>query len=891
VKYCFILALLLFAGNANAQAFSQPQFLSSTPFELKSALLIDLEGDGDLDALSGGTGFNADGIETWVNNNGQFILVTGNIPFSQFGAGVFAAADIDMDGDMDFATVIEGNLVVYSNDGNGQFANPTILDSEAADVRSIAFGQLDATAGSEIVVTRIDNEDVLLYANDGAGNYGAAITVTTASVDPIDARIGDLNGDGLNDIAVACLNGCDVTWHENLGSLNFSTQLTAGLGQTGTYELALADFDNNGSLDIASVGFGSDDLSVFLNDGGGLFGAQTIISINVDGATNLASGDFNGDGHADLCVGAENIDYPTLFLGNGSGAFTELYLDKTGSVSNPEEYLAGDIDGDGKTDLLTASQDDNKLSWFRQKPGTILPNANPFQRQRIINKPASQVNDLATADIDGDGAADLISTERASGRVVLYRNEAAGSLGEHEVLLQLNEGLAGLDVGDVNGDGAIDLVVSNNPDSAVVLYLNQGDGSVFTEVIIDQGLDGPYSPVLADLDDDGDLDILQASGWDQAVYIYPNTGAGDFGTRLTLCNDCLFSTALAAKDLNGDNLPEILVYVAQNQWVELYENLGDLTFGIPEVIINNINGCRDIKFSDFDDDGDTDVFSCGIFVNRIKYAENTGDLNFLPEADIPFGVNSAYAIEFLDVDLDGEEDLAYADFFSNQIRYIRIESGDFVERRSVDNSAYQNPTSLLAADFDGDGAEDLVGGYWNYLALYENLAGTCSALSPENLNVEIENNTANFSWDPVPNTAGCRISLQNQQGQLIQQNIFGTEVSEFSAPVSALPGGPSFTWRVQCACSISPLELTANSPVDFFSVPQGLKVYPNPVQENLSVIFESGFTPSGKSYRITDLQGRIVKEGIYTPQLNLINLESGFYLIEMDGRVSRFFKK
>ncbi|MCZ4409729.1 FG-GAP-like repeat-containing protein [Cryomorphaceae bacterium 1068] len=884
-----LFALFLFVSNLFSQSFSPPEFLSSTPFELRGALLIDLEGDGDLDALAGGVGFNASGIETWENNNGQFTLVTGNIPFGNFGSGILAAADIDMDGDEDFAAVIEETLIWYANDGSGQFGNPTIVDNDMGDVRSIAFGQLDLVAGPEMVVARIDAEDVLAYANDGNGNFGSAITVSSNSQDAIDAVIGDFSGDGLNDIAVACLNGCDVTWHENLGSLTFGPQTILTTALNGSYKLALEDFDENGHLDIAVVAFGSDDLSVFFNSGAGVFAPQTLISDDVDGATNLAVGDFNNDGDVDLCVGIENGNFPILFFGNGSGGFTELIIDDTGSVDNPEQFLAGDVDGDGRIDLVTASQDDNKLVWFKQDPGVITPGTNPFLEQQLINQPASRVNDQASGDIDGDGLNDLITTERTTGQVTWYQNDAVGTLSRRQVLLDLNEGLAGLDVGDIDGDGSTDVIVSNIPDSTVAIYLNQGAGSAFTEIILDQGLDGPYSPYLSDLDNDGDLDVLQASGWDQEVYIYPNLGGGIFGSRIVLCDDCLFSTAIAAEDLNEDGLPEVLVYKGQNQDLEIYENLGGLTFGPAELIVDLVNGCRDIAFLDYDHDGDLDVFSSGIFTNRIRYAENLGNLNFATDVEVPFNVVGVYSFAVLDADLDGDDDLAYADFFSNQIRLILLEDGEFTERRTVDN-VFENPLTLLAEDFNGDGAADLTSAFRNYLALYTNEATSCASRRPENLQVSFTAATADFSWDPVPGTEACRITLQSQNAQIIQQNIFGVEPSSFSAPVSALTTGLGYNWRVQCACSLNPIEPTAPSQVSFFVVPVGLTIFPNPAQENLQVQFDSGANPLGMNYRITDLQGRTIKQGIYANQISLNEIEMGYYLLNMDGKVSRFFK-
>ncbi|MCH2216311.1 MAG: T9SS type A sorting domain-containing protein [Flavobacteriales bacterium] len=886
----FLAVYFLLSPLCNSQSFSPPEYLSSTPFELRTAALIDLDGDDDLDALAAGVGFNASGIETWINNGSSFSLVEGNIPFSNLGTTVLGVADINMDGSEDFAAVIQENLVWFANNGSGQFSNPIIIADNLGDVRSITFGQLDAVAGDEIVITRIDSEDVLLFANNGSGDFGNAITVTTESVDPIDAQIGDLNGDGMNDIVVACLNSCDVTWHENLGGLNFGLQTSLGTAQIGTYKLALSDFDQNGQLDIASVGFGSDDLSIWFNSGSGVFGTRTVISTNVDGATNLALGDFNDDGNDDLCVGAENSAFPTLFLGDGLGSFTEIVLEKIGTVNNPEQYLTGDVNNDGKIDLLTASQDDNKLSLFLQK-ATVASNTNPFFNQFIVNKPASGVNRLASSDIDGDGAVDLITSDRLSGKINWYQNIGNGSLESQKTLLELSEGISGVAAGDLNEDGFADLVVASRTDSSVTVYINGGASLFFSSSILDTDLDGPYSPVLSDLDADGDLDILQAVGWDESVYIYENQGNGTFGSRQVLCDNCLFSTGLAAADLNGDELPEILVYVGQNQEVEMYENLSGLSFGAPQLIVDNVNGCRDIEVFDFDADGDLDVFVGALFVDRIKYAENIGGLNFEPEAEVPYNVVGVYDLEVLDVDLDGDEDLAYADFLANQTRIILMEDGEFVERRSVDN-VFENPINLLAEDFNGDGSKDLCSGFRNYVAYYANEAKDCSSFRPENLEVEFLSNSVLLTWDPIPGTVACRVTVQeNVPGAQPQsQNIFEPSPSSFNIPLNFLTAGSDYNWRVQCACELSPLDITAPSLVDFFSLPGIIEVFPNPTQETIQIKSASHEEFYGKSFTITDLQGRTLSEGIYNKAIDVNLLPSGYYLLKIGSESTRFLK-
>lgn len=884
------LALCAFGTAILAQPFAEAEYLTSTPFILNGAALIDLDGDGDLDAFSSGTGFNGSGIETWVNTNGTFDLKENNIPLSQTGTGVFGIGDIDADGDEDFATVISENFVWYANDGMGNFSPPSIIDTNVGDIRNIELVDIDGNPGLDLIVTRLTTDDVAAYANDGNGSFGSAVIVTTQSVDPIDVLAGDFDGDGLLDLAVACLNSCDVTWHKNLGGLNFGPQISLGIDQIGTYKLALGDFDENGHLDIASIGFGSDDVSVFFNSGAGNFGSRTIISTSVDGPVDLAVGDFNSDGHADLCVGTQEELYPIYFEGDGSGDFTQISLFETGSVSSSQQLLAGDVNGDGKMDIVTASSYDNKLALLEQKQGVIAPGAVPFFGQQLINKSAPGVSEIILADIDGDGLEDILSTERSSGRVTWYPNLSTGSFDQQEVLLFLDEGLSGLAADDMDGDGFLDLIVSNDGDSSVTLYLNQGDGSTFIPILIDDELDEPYSPFLSDLDNDGDQDIIVAVGWDAQVYIYPSNGDGSFGARITLCEYCLFSKMVSAKDLNGDGLPEVLVYVGQNQQIVMYENLGGLAFGESEVIIGSFNGARDVEYFDYDEDGDLDVFASAIYDSRINYAENLGGLNFAPEAEVPFNINQAHDLEIFDVDQDGDMDLLMTGGFSNSMLIIYMEDGEFIEKRKF-ATVYYNPTSLLSGDFNQDGKPDAIACFGNFVAFFSSQALTCAALRPSNTEAVVTATSVDFSWDPVPASAACRISVRDNMGEITERNIVGLEPSSFTAPLGYFNTGSGYNWRVRCACSLNPIVPTESSAWNSFYIPFQMNLFPNPAEDQLRIEFSDGETPSGQSFRIFDIMGRTMHEGIYTNQINLEGLESGYYLVEVDGRISKFFKK
>ncbi len=886
-----VLFILLVSTHSLAQSFSQPDFLSSTPFELRTLTVADFDNDGDQDAVIGGIGVNQSGIEYWKNQGVNFELIEGAIPFANFGSFNLASADINMDGHMDLVGVVEGMLGWVPNDGTGAFLSPIQIDSELDDVRSIEFGELNGVAGPDILISRINNDAIWAYPSDGNNGYGEPVIVSSSTTDAIDAKIADLDGDGLNDIVAACLNGCDVTWHKNLGSMNFGIQTILTQDQIGTYKLALGDFNDDELVDIASVGFGSDDLSVFFNEGEGEFGPRQIVSENVDGASNLAVGDFNNDGNLDLCVGSENLAAPTLFEGDGTGDFIEISLDQLGTVSNPEVYIGADVNGDGRDDLVTASQGDNKLSVFLQKDDFSGSGTIPLVPPLIVNKPASGVNGLLAFDVDLDGFNDIVSSDPGASRITWYRQNETGPESQL-TLFEVSTGVSGIAQGPLNNDPWPDLVISNIPDSTITIYFREGPEISFQSFVLDVGLSQPYRPEVVDLDDDGDLDILLAEGWEANIHIYPNNGDGTFDDRITLCNDCSLSRALAAEDLNTDGLPEIVAYIGQNQQIDFFENLGNMSFGPRQVLIDGFNGARDIEFFDFDEDGDIDVFAAAIFDDRVNYAENLGGLQFAPEAEVPYNFWGPYDLEVIDADADGDEDLAMAEFFANKLRIIEIENGQFIGRSTIDNP-YQNPNSILAGDFNNDGAVDLTAGFLNHVAFYENEAFTCSGLIPENLQAEVGENAVELTWNPLPQTEACRITIQGTVvgSPVFNQDIFGLGLSSFTIPLSAFEEGSGYIWKVQCACSVTPLETTASSSFDYFDIPVMISVYPNPASNEIVINTTELKSIGAEPFAIIDIRGRVIKQGIFSGRIDISDIEPGSYVLKLAEDRIKFLKQ
>jgi len=160
-----------------------------------------------------------------------------------------------------------------------------------------------------------------------------------------------------------------------------------------------------------------------------------------------------------------------------------------------------------------------------------------------------------------------------------------------------------------------------------------------------------------------------------------------------------------------------------------------------------------------------------------------------------------------------------------------------------------------------------------------------------------------LSWNPVPNSVGCRVSGGPLGSFNQNRNVIGFEVSSFTVPLTAINPAITYNWKVVCGCSINPpYDLTPDSEVDLFSSGASiaanggqtsvsdLTLSPNPTNGNLNL----AVTAQGNANEqiiVTDLLGRTVMqenvnviEGMNNFNLDVSSLTSGTYiLILRDG--------
>ncbi len=120
---------------------------------------------------------------------------------------------------------------------------------------------------------------------------------------------------------------------------------------------------------------------------------------------SVAVGDVNGDGKPDLVVANHGSNTVSVLLGNGNGSFPSQQTFATGL--DPVSVAVADVNGDGKPDLIAANEFNNTVS-------VLLGNGNgTFQTQQTFATGIDPLS-VAIADVNGDGKPDLVVANEVS---------------------------------------------------------------------------------------------------------------------------------------------------------------------------------------------------------------------------------------------------------------------------------------------------------------------------------------------------------------------------------------------------------------------------------------------------------------------------------------------
>lgn len=317
-----------------------------------------------------------------------------------------------------------------------------------------------------------------------------------------------------------------------------------------TASVSLGDLDNDGDLDGFAVNgrHWIQQDRIYFNNGIGFFRTSRPAGALEGTGYTAALADFDEDGDLDAVVARDLL--PSLYLENdGTGHFSDG--EEFGPITQARSSFAGDLDGDGDADLVISQRGEANLV-FLNEDGFGDPVTLSGEYQTIGG---------AMADIDADGDLDLIFSNRGGQGLLVYMNDGRAGFGEPDFIGADDQlETRSLAVGDINDDGYADLVVAVIGGENAI-YHGNGSGDFTLGERFGAAEDGVYGIALADFDNDGRLDIVTAhTGTPSAIWLRD----GDNFERIALYDETVSAYGVAVGDLDNDGRPDVVFGVSEN---------------------------------------------------------------------------------------------------------------------------------------------------------------------------------------------------------------------------------------------------------------------------------------------------------------------------------------
>ena len=192
------------------------------------------------------------------------------------------------------------------------------------------------------------------------------VITTAAAVAAYSVYVADVDGDGDMDALSASRDDNKVVWYENtLRGGSFWTPHTITTDANSPYSVYAADVDGDGDMDALSASRDDDKVAWYENTSGdGSSWTPHTITTDADGATSVYAGDLDGDGDMDV-LSASFFDDKIAWYENTSGDGSSWMLHTiTTDADSARSVYAADVDGDGDMDVFSASQSDDKIAWY-----------------------------------------------------------------------------------------------------------------------------------------------------------------------------------------------------------------------------------------------------------------------------------------------------------------------------------------------------------------------------------------------------------------------------------------------------------------------------------------------------------------------------------------------
>ncbi len=711
-----------------------------------SVAIGDLNGDGRPDLAMANQ--NANTISVRFNTTSPGATTPTFSGRTDFAAGVtprnIAICDFNGDGrpDIAAANINASTISVFLNTTTPGATSPSLAAkvdfASGPGPHSLLTVDMNGDGKADLVTSNLNDHTVGVALNTttpGATvpTFGSPSLFAT-DLQPRSVAVGDINGDGRPDLVTANYQSTTVsvllnTTTAGASAMSFATKTDFTCGTTPFY-VAIGDLNNDGKPDLAVASISTATMTVMFNSTAAgattpAFAPKTDIATGIN-PLSISIDDLNKDGKLDLVVMDQLSRTVSVFVNTTTPGSSQLVLaPKTDSAIGigAHSLATGDLNGDGKVDVVTANSTSNDVSVLLNN--TVLPTTTLGFGPRADRTVGTQPTSVVVVDLNLDGKPDLVSANRGTVSALLNTSSPGAIAPAFGIEPVFAAGPSSLFVaaGDLNRDGKPDLVIGNSTANTVeVLFNTTIPGSTTPAFAARQVFatgSNPRGIAIGDLNRDGVLDLAVANGSTVSVLMnktVQGSGAANFAARTEFATGDN-SLSVAIGDLNGDGLLDLAVPSIDANTVAVLLNSttpGNLTAAFRnKTDFPTGNSPTSAVIGDINGDGQPDLAiatATGVSVLRNIGAINGTVPSFAGKTDFATGTLSL-SVAMGDLNGDGKPDLAVTNFINNTVSVLRNSTG--VGSPTISFSAKQDfalgsaPYSVALGDLSGDGRPDL----------------------------------------------------------------------------------------------------------------------------------------------------------------------------------------
>jgi len=443
------------------------------------------------------------------------------------------------------------------------------------------IGTVVTITGTNFNTTPASN---IVYFGAVKATVSAATSTTIVCTVPVGATYQPVSV-ATNGLIAYSTNPFRVTYTGGGATFNASS-FAAATSFAGGGFMAEGDLSGDGKADVVFSHFSGGYIQVYKNTtvAGGPVSFSSEFFQFVTNPICVKTADINGDGWLDIIIANSTFNVVYVMRNNtGSGFFEFATPVSFGTGAEPRKLTVDDIDKDGKADIITANQSGNSISILRN---TSVGNTISFAA-KVDFTTASTPEGVNTGDLDGDGKTDIVVACAGADAVSVFKNISTSGTISMEPKVDFTTGDYPWDAAaaDIDGDNKMDLIASNLGSSSISVLRNTTSGTIsFATHVQFSTTASPRGLVITDFDADGKPDVASANWFSSSnVAVLKNTsvsGSLSFDAFNSYASGTGPSTVIAG-DFDSDGLMDMMTSNSQVNTLSFFKNQLPVISAVP----------------------------------------------------------------------------------------------------------------------------------------------------------------------------------------------------------------------------------------------------------------------------------------------------------------------